>query len=119
MSEIMKIIDERETQKRKTKTEKKKGDNSYSERVRPKWFCCEFKLRFLHLICKASLIFKSNLELALSIILKERELYKSKHVTVECRYFRICSKIKEDLHINWRKPNLNAQQNHLAFALSL
>ena len=23
-------------------------------------------------------------------------------------------KIKEALHINWRKPNLNAQQNHLA-----
>ena len=26
-------------------------------------------------------------------------------------------KIKEALHINWRKPNLNAQQNHLALAL--
>ena len=34
---------------------------------------------------KASLIFKSNLELALSIILKERELYESKHVAVKCR----------------------------------
>ena len=28
-------------------------------------------------------------------------------------------KIKEALHINWRKPNLNAQQNHLALILSL
>ena len=28
-------------------------------------------------------------------------------------------KIKEDLHINWRKPNLNTQQNHLALTLSL
>ena len=28
-------------------------------------------------------------------------------------------KIKEALHINWRKSNLNAQQNHLAFTLSL
>ena len=28
-------------------------------------------------------------------------------------------KIKETLHINWRKPNLNAQQNHLALNLSL
>ena len=28
-------------------------------------------------------------------------------------------KIKEALHINWRKPNLNAQQNHLALALTL
>ena len=29
------------------------------------------------------------------------------------------SKIKEALHINWRKPNLNAQQNHLSITLSL
>ena len=28
-------------------------------------------------------------------------------------------KIKEALHINWRKPNLNAKQNHLALTLSL
>ena len=28
-------------------------------------------------------------------------------------------KIKEPLNINWRKPNLNAQQNHLALTLSL
>ena len=28
-------------------------------------------------------------------------------------------KIKEALHINWRKPNLNTQQNHLALTLSL
>ena len=28
-------------------------------------------------------------------------------------------KIKEALHINWRKPNLNAQQNHLPLTLSL
>ena len=28
-------------------------------------------------------------------------------------------KIKEALHINWRKLNLNAQQNHLALILSL
>ena len=28
-------------------------------------------------------------------------------------------KIKETLHINWRKPNLNAQQNHLALTLLL
>ena len=29
------------------------------------------------------------------------------------------SKIKEALHINRRKPNLNAQQSHLALTLSL
>ena len=28
-------------------------------------------------------------------------------------------KIKEALHINWREPNLNAQQNHLALTISL
>ena len=46
---------------------------------------CTFELSFPQLICNDSLIFKSNLELALSIILKQRGLYKSKHVAVECR----------------------------------
>ena len=74
-------IDEREMQKitkgKQTKTEWCKGNRSYSEMVRAKWFCCAFKLGFLQLICKASLIFKSNLELALSVTLKQRELYES------------------------------------------
>ena len=78
--EIMKRTDEREMQKttkeKQTKKERSKGNRSYSERVRAKWFCCTFKLGFLKLICKASLIFKSNLELALSIILKQGELYE-------------------------------------------
>ena len=78
--EIMKRTDEREMQKttkeKQTNKERSKGNRSYSERVRAKWFCCTFKLGFLKLICKASLIFKSNLELALSIILKQRELYE-------------------------------------------
>ena len=104
MSEIMKIIDERERLKNPKKTKKQKNnkkknkyrkkqrsDANYSESVRAKWFCCAFKLRFVQLICKASLIFKSNLDLALSIILKERELYESKHVMVECRCLKICS----------------------------
>ena len=51
--------------------------------------CFAFKLGFLPLICKASLISKSNLELALLIILRQRELYESNHVVGECR----CSKI--------------------------
>ena len=94
MSEITKIMDEEETQKNKqtkkqTKTEKNKGDRSYSERVRAKWFCCACKLDFLQLICKASLMFKSNFELTLSIILKQRELHESKHVAVECRCLEI------------------------------
>ena len=80
MSQIMKIVDERETNKKTNKqtkkTEKNKGDKSYSEKLRVKWFCCAFKLGFLQLICKASLIFKLGLELAFSIILRERELFK-------------------------------------------
>ena len=72
----MKTIDEREMQKitkeKETKTDGSKGNRSYSERVRAKWFCWAFKLCFLQLVRKASLIFKSNLEWALSIILKQR-----------------------------------------------
>ena len=70
------------------------------------WFCCA--LSFLQLICKASLIFKSNLEFTLSNILNERELHESKHVVVECRClkirdllsFLICSSI---LVFKWRQ----------------
>ena len=91
--EIMKTIDEREMQKttkeKQTKTERSKGNRSYSERVRAKWFCCAFKLGFLQLTCKTSLIFKSNLELGFSIILKQRESYEAKHVAVECRSLKI------------------------------
>ena len=80
----------KQTNKNKNKDKKEPGgDKSFSERVRAKWFCCTFKLGFLQLICKASLIFKSNLEFTLSIILKERELYESKHVAVECRCLKI------------------------------
>ena len=82
--ELMKTIDEREmgktTKEKQKKSERSKGNRSYAEKVRAKWFCCAFKLGFLELICKAYLIFKSNLELGLSIILKQRELYESKHV---------------------------------------
>ena len=87
--------------KRKTKAERSKVNRSYSERVKVKWFCCASKLGFLQLICKASLIFRLNLELALWIVLKQRELYESEHVSEECRclkvwdllYFLICSPI--------------------------
>ena len=104
--EIMKTIGEREMQKttkeKRAKTERSKGNRNYSERVRAKWFCCAFKLGFLQLICKAFLIFKSNLELALSIILKQRKL--SKHVAVECRCLKIwdllCSSI---LVLKWQQ----------------
>ena len=60
MSDIMEIIDERERQKNKDR-KKQTSDANYSESVRGKWFCCTFKLGFVQLICKVSLIFKSNL----------------------------------------------------------
>ena len=95
--EIMKTIDGRELQKKKKKrkkekqtmTEWSKGNRSYSERIIVKWFCYAFKLSFIQLICKTSLIFKSNLELALSIFSKQRKLYQPKHVAVECRFLKI------------------------------
>ena len=93
---------------KQTKTKKNKGGRSYSERVRAKWFWSAFKLGFLRLICKAFLVFKSNLELAFSIILKQRELYKSKYAAVKCRCleiwdllsFLICFSI---LVLKWRQ----------------
>ena len=70
--EIMKTKDERQMQKttkeKQTKAESSKGNRSYNERLRAKSFCCAFKFGFLQSIYKASLTFKSNLELALSII---------------------------------------------------
>ena len=66
-----------------------RGGASYSERVRVKLLCCAFKPGFVQSMCKAALIFNSNLELALSIILKERELYESKHAVVDCRCLKI------------------------------
>ena len=79
----------KEKRKKKQRQKRKRGDRSYSERVRAKLFCCVFKLDFLQLIRKASLICKSNLELALSVILKLRELYESKPLAVECRCLKI------------------------------
>ena len=58
-------------------------------------------------------------------------IFKHLHSTVTCFYSynslkitdkansKFDLKIKEVFHINWRKPNLNAQQNHLALTLSL
>ena len=68
----MKIIDERKTQKKEKKnTQKQKKKQGVTEALVKGWElnnCCAFKLGFLQLILKASLIFKSNLELPLSII---------------------------------------------------
>ena len=103
--EIKKTIDQREMQKttkeKQRKTERSKGNRNYSERVRAKWFCCAFKLGFLQSVCKASLIFNSNLELALSIILKQRESYESKHVAVECRCLKLRMFVSQIVSQNW------------------
>ena len=80
--------DENNRWKRKGKNKdrkKQRSGASYSESVRAKWFCCPFKLGFVQLICNVSLIFKSNLKLALTIVLQERKLYESKRVMVERR----------------------------------
>ena len=77
------------TKEKQAKAERSKENRSYSERVRAKRFCYAFKLGFSQLICIAYLIFKSNLEFALSIIVKQRELYESKHVSEECRCLKI------------------------------
>ena len=86
--EIMKTIDERELQKttkeKQAKTESSKGTKS----IVKGWELNDY-LGFLQLICKVSVIFKSNLELALSITLKQRELYEPKHVSEECRCLKI------------------------------
>ena len=76
-------------QRQTNKDKKEQEEQSYIERVRGKWFCCTFKLGVLQLICQASLIFKSKLELALTINLKQWELYAPKHVAVECRCLKI------------------------------
>ena len=184
---------EKHKQTKKTKTERNERDKTYSERVRAKWFCRAFKLEFIQLICKASLIFKSNLEQAnfkrkriirvkaccggmkmfknmkLPDDLKSFLVYQftcasgsSSYVGETGRYFKtrlegyikkdnksdifkhlysaatffdsynsisfkiinkanfkLYLKNKEALHMNWRKPNLKAQQNHLALTLSL
>ena len=65
----------RSKQINKQNTERNKVHGSYSENVRAKLFCCAFKLAFIQLICKSSLIFESNLDLVLSIIWKRRIIW--------------------------------------------
>ena len=85
MSEIMKVRHGRETQKTKSKKQRQKWKKEVTQAIGKgegymAWICCAFKVGFLEIICKASLIFKLDLQLVLSIVLKERELYESKHM---------------------------------------
>ena len=86
----------------------------------------------LAILAKLVVILKTRIE---EHIKKDNKsnIFKHTHSTVTC--FDSCNslclkiidkanskfdlKIKESLHINWRKSNLNAQQNHLALTLSL
>ena len=52
--------------------------------------CCALRWGFLQWICKAFLIFKSNLELALSNILKGRDLYESRDVAIDVYKYETC-----------------------------
>ena len=63
----------KEKHEKKQRQKRTRGGRSFNERVRAKWLCCAFKLGFLQLICKAPSIFNTNLELVLSIFLKQRE----------------------------------------------
>ena len=83
MSEIMKMKGEREREN--NEEQKRQKRNKGVAQVR----CCAFKLGFVQLMHRPSLIFKSNLESALSSILKERELYDTKHAVVEYKCLKI------------------------------
>ena len=73
----MKTIDKWELQKTTKEKQRQKGVRG-TEAIVNEWelndFLVHFKLDFIQLIRKASLIFKSNLELALSIILKKKRI---------------------------------------------
>ena len=86
----------------------------------------------LAILAKLVLILKLGL-MSISKKNKKHHIFKHLHSTATCfdSYNSLCFKIidkanskfdlkiKEALHINWRKPNLNAQQNYLALTLSL
>ena len=102
----MNIKEKKEREKSKDKR-KQMVDASYSEVMWAKLFFA-VRLGFMQLMCKASLIFQSNIELALSVILKERKLYDSKTCCGGVEMFKIwdllsiliCSSI---LVLKWRE----------------
>ena len=73
----MLIISVRDNENNRWKRKGKEGGEKGTQATVKVWELNDFVIRFgfLQSICKASSIIKSNLELALSIILKERELY--------------------------------------------
>ena len=57
-------------------------------RVGPNGFHCAFKSGFFQFTFQASLIFKPNLELAVTIIFKKKRLCKSKHAMLEFKWLK-------------------------------
>ena len=94
-----------------------------------KFTCGSCSSRYIDETCRH---FKTRIE---EHIKKDNKshIFKHLHSTATCfdSYNSLCFKItdkanskfdlkiKESLHINWRKHNLNAQKNHLAPTLSL
>ena len=78
-------VRDNENERENNEEQKRQKRNKGVAQVR----CCAFKLGFVQLMHRPSLIFKSNLELALSSILKERELYDTKHAVVEYKCLKI------------------------------
>ena len=94
------------------------------------WFtCASCSSSYIGTTCRH---FKTRIEEHVKKYNKSH-ISKNLHFTATCfdsynsLFFKIIDKakskfdlkIKEFLHISWRKPNLNAQQNHLALTLSL
>ena len=88
MSQIVKIIDEREILPPSPPEKKTKTKQSKTKQKKTKMILC-FQVRFSPINKQNFFNFISNLELTLSILLKQRELYESKHVAVECRCLKI------------------------------
>ena len=79
--------------------------------------CCDFKIRIEEHMKKDN---KSHIFKHLHAIATCFDSYNSSYFKIiDKAIFKFDLNIKEALHINWRKPNLNAQQNHLALTLSL
>ena len=127
MSEIMKITDEREKQNKQTNKQRWKRTRGGTEAIVKGRELNDFLVHlsfsavkvFLPLISKVSLTFKSNLELALSIILKQRELYESKHVAVDCRCLKIWNLLSFLMFLNFRILVLKWQVSPMQLELQL
>ena len=51
--------------------------------------------------------------------LLQHALFRISFKVIDIANSKFDLKIKEALHINWRNPNLNAQQNHLVLTVSI